>query len=267
MRKLLLLILGTLLFQPGFTQEQSPEESSASSPTVQGATRRENIRLQNLYQKAIKHAQEIEPAKMSDRLWSVDDPWVDRKSDSLVLVVAAIPREDLPYWTDSTVKLAPSLRDKAIWVSLSPELSMVMNNQPVFDSLEATIRIKQILGLPPQADYGHMVQFWVPISRLIRPTPDPDVHNHFSTVTFPQQVDPQHREWIEFLRNTAYTSDQPFPWTQLGYTYDWGNLSSSVGVSEFVIRPNTVLCVDLLATIWSWYSQQVDLGTEESPAE
>ena len=126
---------------------------------------------------------------------------------------------------------------------------MVMHNQPLLDSLSAAMRIKQILGLPPQADYGYIVQFWVPVSQLVRPTPDPDVHNHFSTVKFPQQVDPGHKQWIEHLRSTTYTSDPPYPWTQLGYTYDWGNPYSSVGVSEFVIKPGAAIRIEHLALV------------------
>ena len=192
MKKLPLLVLGvSLLLQPGFAQEQIPggESLPFSGLTVREA-RRVNARLQNIYQKAVKEAQEITPGKMSDRLWSIDDPWVDRRGDSLVLVVAAIQTKDLPKWTGKAAKQAPASRDEAIWVSLSPELGMVMHNQPLLDSLSAAMRIKQILGLPPQADYGYIVQFWVPVSQLVRPTPDPDVHNHFSTVKFPQQVDP-----------------------------------------------------------------------------
>ena len=267
MKKLPLLVLGvSLLLQPGFAQEQIPdgESLSFSGLTVREA-RRVNARLQNIYQKAVKEAQEITPGKMSDRLWSVDDPWVDRKGDSLVLVVAAIQTKDLPKWTGKAAKQAPASRDEAIWVSLSPELGMVMHNQPLLDSLSAAMRIKQILGLPPQADYGYIVQFWVPVSQLVRPTPDPDVHNHFSTVKFPQQVDPGHKQWIEHLRSTTYTSDPPYPWTQLGYTYDWGNPYSSVGVSEFVIKPGAAIRIEQLATIWLWYTQQVDVTAEDIP--
>lgn len=162
MKKLPLLVLGvSLLLQPGFAQEQIPDGESLpfSGLTVREA-RRVNARLQNIYQKAVKEAQEITPGKMSDRLWSVDDPWVDRKGDSLVLVVAAIQTKDLPKWTGKAAKQAPASRDEAIWVSLSPELGMVMHNQPLLDSLSAAMRIKQILGLPPQADYGYIVQFW-----------------------------------------------------------------------------------------------------------
>ena len=56
---------------------------------------------------------------------------------------------------------------------------------------------------------------------------------------------------------------RPRIWTQLGYTYDWGNPYNEIGVSEFVVKPGTTIRIDQLATIWYWYSQQVDLTAED----
>lgn len=40
----------------------------------------------------------------------------------------------------------------------------------------------------------------------------------------------------------------PYPWTRLGYTYDWGNAKSRVGLSEFVIRKGARLTVHSVST-------------------
>ena len=32
-----------------------------------------------------------------------------------------------------------------------------------------------------------------------------------------------------------YFQKPPYPWTRLGYTYDWGPAKSPVGLSEFVV--------------------------------
>ena len=225
-------------------QQQVPSSettttSTSTEDTVSRQMRKELAWQHRLYRKAVERSTVITPDKMIDRLWSVDDQWVDKK-DTLVLVVM------------------PDSYDEALWVSLSPELGMVMHNNPLLDSLQSTMRIKQILGLRPQQEYAYIVQFWVPASKLVRPTPDPDVHNHYSTVTFPEQVDPMHKQWIEKMRKTP-ASQRPRLWTQMGYTYDWGNLYTEIGVSEFVVKPGTTIKIDQLATIWYWYSQQVDL--------
>ena len=36
-------------------------------------------------------------------------------------------------------------------------------------------------------------------------------------------------------------------------------------VSEFVIKPGAAIRIEQLATIWLWYTQQVDLTAEDIP--
>ena len=38
---------------------------------------------------------------------------------------------------------------------------------------------------------------------------------------------------------TIYTTSPPYPWTQLGYTYDWHPANTSaIGLSEYVLMQN-----------------------------
>ena len=52
-----------------------------------------------------------------------------------------------------------------------------------------------------------------------------------------------YKEWFSDRADTVYTvgnendpSTWGWPWTRLGYTYDWGNSANHIGVSEFVLR-------------------------------
>ncbi|MBK8453511.1 MAG: hypothetical protein WAQ53_14365 [Thiofilum sp.] len=36
------------------------------------------------------------------------------------------------------------------------------------------------------------------------------------------------------LKDSSY-GDKGYPWTRLGYTYDWGKPNNPIGFSEFVI--------------------------------
>lgn len=264
MKKIILSVaaLGLALFTANGQSQTTP--SPKADTTTEDSSRQLRKELawqQRLYRKAVERSTMITPDKMIDRLWSVDDQWVDKK-DTLVLVVMPLTKDDVARWTGAPTKQTPASYEEALWVSLSPELSMVMHNNPLLDSLTSSMRIKQILGLQPQQEYVYMVQFWVPVSKLVRPTPDPNVHNHFSTVSFPEQVDPVHKQWIEAMQQTP-AAKRPRIWTQLGYTYDWGNPYNEIGVSEFVVKPGTTIRIDQLATIWYWYSQQVDLTAED----
>jgi len=44
---------------------------------------------------------------------------------------------------------------------------------------------------------------------------------------------PEYVAWFNRKKAASY-GDSGSPWTRLGYTYDWGNPDSEVGLSEFV---------------------------------
>ena len=154
------------------------------------------------------------------------------------------------------------------YVTLAPELKNFFNGQ-VADPM----RIAQLLGLPP-SDATNKVCFlemWVSPSDLFRPAPDPEITDTAAEIDFPSakystrfrqysttelvfadmNCDPAQcpacNEWNQcgftsyenYIRNRRkyiYTVASPYPWTGLGYTYDWGNPNNHVGLSEFVVN-------------------------------
>jgi len=48
----------------------------------------------------------------------------------------------------------------------------------------------------------------------------------------------------------------PYPWTQLGYTYDWGNPETEVGLSEFVIKTNSKVKVNRIESTLKYCNRQ-----------
>jgi hypothetical protein len=45
-----------------------------------------------------------------------------------------------------------------------------------------------------------------------------------------------YENYIKNRKKYIYTVARPYPWTSLGYTYDWGNPDNHVGLSEFVVN-------------------------------
>jgi hypothetical protein len=41
---------------------------------------------------------------------------------------------------------------------------------------------------------------------------------------------------------------EAYPWTALGYTYDWGRQTENVGASEYVIKPNATVFIESVKT-------------------
>jgi hypothetical protein len=105
---------------------------------------------------------------------------------------------------------------------------------------QVPLRLEQLLGLPPENGKTKFVELWVSPKDLFRPSPDPEVSDHEAELNFPESdrfitVNEEYRQWFLSLKQRSYGADG-YPWTRLGYTYDWGNPNHEIGVSEFVIR-------------------------------
>lgn len=126
-----------------------------------------------------------------------------------------------------------------IWVTVVPELRTYLNSTSY---LSLARRTEELLGLPPDANYTHFAEFWVKPTDLFRPSPDPEIDDSVAELSFREGTDTAHVQW--FLNNMKYSYQPPrYPWTRLGYTYDWGKNSSEIGLSEFVIRPGSELII------------------------
>jgi hypothetical protein len=105
---------------------------------------------------------------------------------------------------------------------------------------DQTLRLEQLLGLPPNDGKTTFAELWVKPADLFRPSADPEITDHEAGLVFPSVTDfltvsQTFINWFDALIASSYGEDG-YPWTRLGYTYDWGNDESEVGVSEFVIR-------------------------------
>jgi hypothetical protein len=152
------------------------------------------------------------------------------------------------------VKSIETTRDT--WVTMAPQLQDFCMKRRLDDE-RMTLRVEQLLGLPPHNGKTRFVEFWIDPVDLFRPSADPAITDHEAELDFPQSslfvaVSPGHITWYEDLVATSYGTGG-YPWTRLGYTYDWGSPVSEVGLSEFVIRTGataTVKSVTLNSDYW-----------------
>jgi hypothetical protein len=159
------------------------------------------------------------------------------------------------------------------WVTVVPDLKNLLGNTPTL------LRVAQALGLPPPSatqtlENTCMVELYVSPADLFRPSADPEVSDHEAELAFPsdryRKFDDtllvysempcdarycasctssgkcgmtSYRNWYNNRRAYVYSQtpvNSPYPWTALGYTYDWGNPTPPhYGVSEFVINSQT----------------------------
>ncbi len=134
-----------------------------------------------------------------------------------------------------------------IWVTVAPQLKEWYQSRKPKELKNRDLRLKQLLGLPPNVEKKYFVEFWVQPDDLFRPCADKEVADNACDLCFPDETDTNHKEWIKNLRNDSYYNCEgdKYPWTQLGYTYDWypGN-KSHIGLSEFVIKGERNIFVD-----------------------
>jgi hypothetical protein len=203
------------------------------------------------YIRAVHLAMQPGPEYVSHSLISIDP-------DKPVRVVAFIRRNQIPDYEGK--KVAPA--NKQTWVTVVPRLKTFCQDYVKSrgaDPERLKLRLKQRLGLPPQPAYDSFVVLMVDpkdISNLFRPCGDPST----TTTTCAPASPPKPEEMKDklkalnsgnsnevqdywFLSNYywSYAPPYQYPWTTLGYTFDWAPREDGSedfvrwGESEFVI--------------------------------
>ncbi|MFH1728344.1 MAG: hypothetical protein ABIA04_07995 [Pseudomonadota bacterium] len=163
--------------------------------------------------------------------------WFDSNSEESLLVTTFTNYPDSypiaetleTWWGETWVTVAFELKDKILAENISQE--------------SYHQRIIEILGLPPDSTQEYIVEFWVNIDDLFRPSPDPEITDNVAQLTFDDSTTEEHITWFENQENEAFEEDICYPWTGLGYTYDWGKEDSDFGLSEFIVRQNSIITV------------------------
>jgi len=185
------------------------------------------------------------------------------KSKNRVLVVT---------WTtsdryDENTKFMENTRDT--WVTVVPELQNFCQkyHHDMTGKVALPYRINQVLGLPPEKEEIYkkrkFVEIWVKPKDLFRPTPDPEITDTEAELGFiPNWFRPISDSYKYWFLNQLMTNN--YPWTKLGYTYDWGKRSdwkkidahrpANVGLSEFIIKAKATIEVDFVWTVEDYCS-------------
>jgi hypothetical protein len=129
-------------------------------------------------------------------------------------------------------------------VTTAPELKTFCTTYQAAHADTLTLRLEQLLGLPSNNGKTRLIELWVKPTDLFRPAPDPEISDHEAELTFPTSpyftVSADYLAWFDKLKSESY-GERGYPWTRLGYTYDWGNPQSEVGLSEFVVNTGATI--------------------------
>ena len=229
--------------------------------------------LQAQYSSAVADARVASPDEISAKLTPIrdDNPalvWENGVVGSRLLVVTWLGDAGINYkCTDpggctgnSSCKEGGNCPSYGFdsWVTVAPELKNFFGLTP-----PVPLRVAQLLGLPPKAaseggagQYKYLLELWVSPKDLFRPCPDTEISDTTCGTGFPTDmfrtpdlsdkvrvsagpdygVFKTYSSWFNNRARYSYTMDSdPYPWTRLGYTYDWGS-ANHTGLSEFVVH-------------------------------
>ncbi|RAJ05131.1 hypothetical protein LX64_02285 [Chitinophaga skermanii] len=207
--------------------------------------------LNTLYANSIKDAMVAEDNEVSNGLMAVTDAnpamvWKVINGQKYVLMATFMRFPgSYPVGDSITNSWGES------WVFAPSQMKTKTNG--VFTASSDTIqRVCQMLGLPPRNSRSntHIAQVWVLPSRLYRPAGNPDITTTTAPVALMTTVSNDFKTWFDnyiifaYYRTLTSDSDFHYPWTRLGYTYDWAPGAREEGCSEFVILPNSGMWVE-----------------------
>lgn len=103
-------------------------------------------------------------------------------------------------------------------------------------------RLSKLLGLNTDQQRDTIVYMKVPKDSLFRPAYVTDIgqkldekNNDKGNNAYINQLNDKHRKWMVGQQTT-----NDYPWTRMGYTYDWGGANEDyIGVAEFILKPKT----------------------------
>lgn len=204
------------------------------------------ISLDRSYLRAVQDAKDAEDSEISAKLWAISGDNVNliKKTEGEseeVLVTTWTSWDGYDNKVDSAMTLS-----REIWVTAVPQVQKFcqeLNLSP--DDL--TLRLEQHLGLPANNGKTKFVEMWVKPTDMFRPCPDPEINDTQCNVEFAETVNPEHKQWVENLMSSSY-NENGYPWTRLGYTYDWGNINSETGASEFIVKQGAEVTIKSVKT-------------------
>lgn len=188
--------------------------------------------LQTLYASAIKDAAFAEPEEILPLVsLTRDDPLVTWDEDGERVLLCTWHNDPESYPSGETV----TLDQDAVWTFTPDELAQRYKAESGHVS-DWDLRLKQLIGLPPDSEYSAFTTFWADPADICRPACQTDPANgEMQTALDRNSVPESYAAWFNENILYSYFYDA-YPWTRLGYTYDWADNGSEYGLSEFLVR-------------------------------
>ncbi len=207
---------------------------------------------------AVERARRFTIADANDRIFPVGEPgedsrmnWITVDGTDMVLMVSFVSDAVYSGWKTGEAFIYDG--EDPLWTAFAFDWEQHKGDFAGMDSVASHMRMVQMCGLRPDAVDDHMVFLYVERSKLMRPAPNPDpAITTFASMDCVDSAPAFYKTWYAANADFSYNSATPYPWTRLGYTYDWNTATSDYGVSEFIVPSGTKVRVDKIVGCWTW---------------
>jgi len=201
-------------------------------------------------------------------LLQAEQPEIAPVSRSLVSVESGANAKPVTVvtWTRGVIAFndrTPNYKDT--WVTVSPHVQNFCRSfmrQNGADLSKLALRLEQRLGLPPNSNYDTFVELRIDprMPQFFRPCKNPsptgnscdpaksrtalELRDDFRATDPQKRREVQNRYWFLNTFYNSFASKNQYPWTSLGYTFDWARKGNSnefekFGESEFIVAADT----------------------------
>ncbi|OGO93239.1 MAG: hypothetical protein A2Y17_02625 [Clostridiales bacterium GWF2_38_85] len=198
--------------------------------------------LEYLYSQAVKDSMTIEPNEILpvvEITTGSDMATLNDENEVLLITWHKYP-DSYPEGQQITLSYGE------VWTFTDKEIAAWYDNNSS-GVKDWELRFEQLLGLPYYKEYTYFTAIWVPVDSIKRPAYSYDIKTDIDTTIFTESDDESYIEW--FNSNIIYSYfESSYPWTRLGYTYDWADNGTEYGLSEFIVEKDTVATVEFTYT-------------------
>jgi hypothetical protein len=141
---------------------------------------------------------------------------------------------------DGAVGSTITSKNDGIWVTGVPEVRDKCRTW----TGDVVMKLRMLIGLPPDADVPRMLVLRAKLADIFRPSPYADPTTSWPCPTkgsdgcgnvFPSTTTQFHYQWMASEGFVLHELPGGYPWTHLGYTYNWAPAEDRYGASEYVI--------------------------------
>lgn len=199
-----------------------------------------------------------EPPKTQEELYSdavKDAAFADE--DEILPLVSLNESDPMTTWKDGKVLLLTwhnypdsypegetvTIQWGPVWTFTDKEVAS--HGKEFSDAPE--MRLKQLIAFAPDSEHSTVTGFWVDPKNVKRPAYQTDPTVGDMTNDFGENVDEEFKAWFDDNILGSYFYGE-YPWTRLGYTYDWADNGTEYGMTEFIVESGAEVRVEFTET-------------------